>query len=161
MTGFYNGTAFTYLSEVNFDAEESLAPNLVVDATNSTNLTVRIDVTVWFRNGATGPLIDPATAEGPLTADGGAPVVHRDRRRLVRLPDGTRDPVVFAGRPASRCVVTYRSSQRASASSRARRTESRGSRFQMILRAPACGKVAFAAAPLPQAAPQNRTCRRT
>lgn len=62
VTGFYNGSAFTYLSDVNFHAEESLAPNLVVDATTSTNLTVRIDLTVWFRNGATGPLINPATA---------------------------------------------------------------------------------------------------
>lgn len=62
VTGFYNGTAFSFLSDVNFYAEESLQPNLVVAATTATNLTVRIDLTVWFRNGATGPLIDPATA---------------------------------------------------------------------------------------------------
>ncbi len=62
VTGFYNGVAFTYLSDVNFHAEESLSPNLVVDATAATNLTVRIDLSVWFRNGANGPLIDPATA---------------------------------------------------------------------------------------------------
>lgn len=60
--GSYNGTAFIYLSDVNFHAEETLQPNLVVDGTTATNLTVRIDLTVWFRNGATGSLIDPATA---------------------------------------------------------------------------------------------------
>ncbi|MCE9603123.1 MAG: hypothetical protein K8S21_13040 [Gemmatimonadetes bacterium] len=62
VTGFYNGTAFTYLSDVNFHAEQTLTPNLVVDATTATNLTVRIDLSIWFRNGATGPLIDPTTA---------------------------------------------------------------------------------------------------
>ncbi len=62
VTGFYNGVAFTYLTDVNFEAEETLSPPLVVDGTTPTNLTVRIDLSTWFRNGATGPLIDPATA---------------------------------------------------------------------------------------------------
>ena len=62
VTGFYNGTPFTYLSDVNFHAEESLSPPLVVDGATPTNLTVRIDIASWFRNGAAGPLINPATA---------------------------------------------------------------------------------------------------
>lgn len=62
VSGFYNGAAFTYLSDVNFHTEEDLTPNLVVDAAAATNLTVRIDLTVWFRDGANGPLIDPTTA---------------------------------------------------------------------------------------------------
>jgi len=62
VSGFYNGAAFTFVSDVNFKAEESLVPPLVVGADAATNVTVRIDLSVWFRNGATGPLIDPATA---------------------------------------------------------------------------------------------------
>ena len=68
VTGFYNGVPFTYVSDVNFEVEESLSPPLVVDAAVALNLTVRIDLTTWFRNGATGPLIDPATA-GPNGAN--------------------------------------------------------------------------------------------
>lgn len=62
VTGFYNGVPFTFVSEVDFEVEETLSPPLVVDAAGALNLTVRLDLTVWFRNGATGPLIDPATA---------------------------------------------------------------------------------------------------
>lgn len=64
VSGFYNGVAFTFLTDVNFDAEEDLQPALVVDGSTTTNLTVRLDLARWFRQGATGPLIDPATA-GP------------------------------------------------------------------------------------------------
>jgi len=62
VTGFYNGVAFTYLSDLDFEIETDLMPNLVVDGTTSSNLTVRIDLSLWFRNGATGPLVNPATA---------------------------------------------------------------------------------------------------
>jgi hypothetical protein len=62
VSGFYNGVAFTFLSDVNFDAEEDLQPAIVVDGATPTNLTVRLDLARWFRNGSTGPLIDPATA---------------------------------------------------------------------------------------------------
>lgn len=62
VSGFYNGVAFTFLSDVNFDAEEELQPALVVDGTTATNLTIRLDLTLWFRNGTSGSLINPATA---------------------------------------------------------------------------------------------------
>lgn len=62
VTGFYNGAPFTFVSDVNFDAEEDLQPNLVIGETTQAELTVRIDLTVWFREGLTGPLINPATA---------------------------------------------------------------------------------------------------
>jgi len=62
VTGRFNGTPFTFLSDVNFRAEAPLTPNLVVDAATTTDLTVRIDLASWFRVGGTGALIDPATA---------------------------------------------------------------------------------------------------
>jgi hypothetical protein len=62
VTGFYNGTPFTFVSDVNFDAEEDLVPALVIGETSQADLTVRIDLTVWFRQGLTGSLINPATA---------------------------------------------------------------------------------------------------
>ncbi len=62
VTGFYNGTPFTYTTDVDFEAEESIQPPLVIAATSVANLTVRIDPSIWFRTGATGPLINPATA---------------------------------------------------------------------------------------------------
>lgn len=89
VTGFYNGAAFTYLSDVNFHAEEDLVPNLVIDATTATNLTVRIDLTVWFRNGATGPLIDPATAG---SSGGNKSVVENNIKNSVKVfEDRDRD----------------------------------------------------------------------
>lgn len=82
VTGFYNGAAFTYLSDVNFDAEETLTPNLVVDATTQTNLTVRIDLTTWFRDGANGPLINPATAG---SGGGNKSVVENNIKNSVKM----------------------------------------------------------------------------
>jgi len=62
VTGFYNGTPFTFVSDVNFDAEEDLVPALVIGETAQADLTVRIDLTVWFRQGLNGALINPASA---------------------------------------------------------------------------------------------------
>lgn len=62
VTGFYNGTPFTFVSEVNFEIEEELVPALVIGETGQADLTVRIDLTRWFRQGLNGALINPATA---------------------------------------------------------------------------------------------------
>lgn len=89
VTGFYNGAAFTYLSDVNFSAEEALVPNLVVGATTATNLTVRVDLTGWFRNGVTGPLIDPATAG---SGGGNKSLVENNIKNSVKVfEDNDRD----------------------------------------------------------------------
>jgi len=49
-----------------------IVPPLVVDASgSSTNLTIRLDVSTWFRVGGTGTVIDPSTAN-PGGANEGA-----------------------------------------------------------------------------------------
>lgn len=89
VTGFYNGAAFTYLSDVNFDAEEELQPSLVVDAVAAVNLTVRLDLSLWFRTGGIGPLINPATA-GPSGVN--KSVVENNIKNSVRVfEDDDRD----------------------------------------------------------------------
>jgi len=61
--GTFNGTPFTYTSSLDQEQEYSFVPPLVVDASGSaTNLTIRVDVSTWFRAGGTGALISPTTA---------------------------------------------------------------------------------------------------
>ncbi len=63
VTGRYNGTAFTFTTPLDAEQEYTFSPPLVVDASGgATNLTIRLDVSTWFRNGTGGPLVDPATA---------------------------------------------------------------------------------------------------
>lgn len=61
--GLFNGQAFTYTSDLNEEQEFTFSPALVIDASgSSTNLTIRLDVSTWFKTPGTGALIDPATA---------------------------------------------------------------------------------------------------
>lgn len=61
--GTFNGTPFTYTTPMDQEQELTFAPALVVDASGSAaNLTLKMDVTTWFRVGGTGALIDPASA---------------------------------------------------------------------------------------------------
>jgi hypothetical protein len=81
VTGTFNGTAFTFESDVTAVQEMALNPALVVtDSVLSTNLTVRINLGDWFR-AADGSVIDPATA-----GKGGANenVVKDNIRRSLR-----------------------------------------------------------------------------
>jgi len=59
--GTFNGSAFTFETDLDVEQELDLVPALVVDETTTTNVTVRVDVSTWFRS-VTGALIDPATA---------------------------------------------------------------------------------------------------
>ncbi len=60
--GTFNGQAFTYESDLNVEQEFNLSPALVIDEmTTSTNVTIRVDLSAWFRT-ASGGLLDPATA---------------------------------------------------------------------------------------------------
>ena len=59
--GTFNGTAFTYESDLDVEQELKLPEPLVVTDASSTNLTVRIAIAQWFRTGA-GVLVDPVTA---------------------------------------------------------------------------------------------------
>jgi hypothetical protein len=59
--GTWNGNAFTYWTDLDVEQEFDLNPPLVVEGSQATNVTVRLDLAVWFRSGA-GTLLDPATA---------------------------------------------------------------------------------------------------
>lgn len=68
--GTFNGTAFTF--ETDLDVEQKMdltAPLVVADTTTSTNLTVRVDLASWFKNAA-GAIIDPSTANKGGTNEG-------------------------------------------------------------------------------------------
>ncbi len=59
--GTYNGTPFTYTSPIDLEQESVLSPPLVVNASGtSTNVTLRMDVSTWFKSGTA--VIDPSTA---------------------------------------------------------------------------------------------------
>ena len=63
VTGFYNGAPFTFITDLDAEQEIQFVPPLVVGgATSAANVTMRFDLSLWFRNGTTGPLISPATA---------------------------------------------------------------------------------------------------
>ncbi|GBD32547.1 hypothetical protein HRbin33_01517 [bacterium HR33] len=60
--GTFNGTAFTYETDLNVEQELDLVPPLVIaDTTTTTNLTIRVDLRQWFR-APDGTLVNPATA---------------------------------------------------------------------------------------------------
>ena len=60
--GTYNGTPFTYESDLDVDQELHLDSALVVsDTTTSTNLTIRVVLADWFKS-SNGGLVDPSTA---------------------------------------------------------------------------------------------------
>ncbi len=67
--GSFDGQAFTYETDLNEEQEFELNPPLVItDSTTTTNVTVRLDVSQWFSDGA-GGLVDPATANKGGTAE--------------------------------------------------------------------------------------------
>lgn len=60
-TGTFNGTPFTFESDVNAQQEVNLVPPIVVtDSTLNVDVTIRVNTDSWFRSGTA--LIDPATA---------------------------------------------------------------------------------------------------
>lgn len=64
--GTFNGTAFTFVTDLNADEEFALTPPIVVSAQTDVAITLKVDVSRWFLNGAV--LIDPSLAlkGGPL-----------------------------------------------------------------------------------------------
>ena len=62
MTGTYNGTAFTYTSDLDVEQEHDLVPPLAVTDAAGANLTLFVDLQSWFLAQGGGALIDPATA---------------------------------------------------------------------------------------------------
>jgi hypothetical protein len=62
LRGTFNGEDFTFTTDLNEDQEIALSPPLVVtEDTGPINVTLTIDLSVWFRTSA-GTLIDPRTA---------------------------------------------------------------------------------------------------
>lgn len=61
VTGTYNGTPFTYTSDLEAEQERDLVPPLTLSTASATDLTLFVDVDTWFRTGG-GTLVDPATA---------------------------------------------------------------------------------------------------
>ena len=94
--GTYNGRAFVYSARVGAKMELGFSPPIVVDAAG-TNVTVRIDVSTWFRS-SSGALIDPQTANaGGANEAAVAANIQRsfeafgDRDRNGRRDDGSDD----------------------------------------------------------------------
>ena len=58
--GTFNGTAFTYESDLDVEQELDLVPPLLVDDATGVNVTIFVDVDTWFRSPG-GSLLDPDT----------------------------------------------------------------------------------------------------
>jgi len=61
VTGSYNGTPFTYTTDLGAEQEQALVPPLSLATATATDLTLFVDIDTWFRTGA-ATLIDPASA---------------------------------------------------------------------------------------------------
>ena len=61
VTGTYNGTPFTYTTDLGEEQERALVPPLSLSTAAATDLTLFVDVGTWFRTAA-GTLLDPASA---------------------------------------------------------------------------------------------------
>lgn len=66
VTGTFNGTAFTFTTDLNADEEFNLSPPIVIASQTDVAITLMVDVSSWFLNGVV--LIDPTLAlkGGPL-----------------------------------------------------------------------------------------------
>ena len=62
VTGTFNHTPFTFTTGLDAQQEITFVPPLVVGPGGASNVTIRFDISTWFRNGAGGPLVDPSTA---------------------------------------------------------------------------------------------------
>jgi hypothetical protein len=61
-TGTFNGTPFTFTSDLDAEQRMELVPPVVVtESSTSVDVTLKVDLTTWFADG-TGGLVDPATA---------------------------------------------------------------------------------------------------
>jgi hypothetical protein len=60
--GTFNGEAFTFVTDLDEEQERELSPPLVIaDDSDPANVTLRFDMSRWFRD-SSGTLIDPRTA---------------------------------------------------------------------------------------------------
>jgi hypothetical protein len=66
--GSFNGTPFTFVSDLQAELKLELSPPLVVDGSGTTDLTLFADLGTWFRD-AGGNLLDPSSVSGQTVAD--------------------------------------------------------------------------------------------
>ncbi|MGH7529524.1 MAG: hypothetical protein ACREMN_04000 [Gemmatimonadales bacterium] len=89
VTGTYSQAGarsdFTYMSDLNEDQEIFLDPPLTIVDGDETTVTLRLDVSRWFVNGAGDALLDPATANK------GAPNENVVRDNIRASIDAFRD----------------------------------------------------------------------
>lgn len=66
VTGTFNGTAFTFVSDLNAEQEFDLSPPVIVSGQTDVEVTLMVDLSTWFVSGTT--LINPVLAlkGGPL-----------------------------------------------------------------------------------------------
>ena len=62
MVGTWNGTPFTYISDLDVEQEHDFVPPITVTDTTGANLTLLVDLQSWFLNQSANGFIDPATA---------------------------------------------------------------------------------------------------
>ncbi|MHB0962729.1 MAG: hypothetical protein ACYC5V_05925 [Gemmatimonadaceae bacterium] len=84
--GTFNGTPFVYTSRLDAELEMEFEPPVVVDGTGG-NITVQIDISSWFRNGA--DVIDPRTANEGGVNEG--IVKEQIKRSFHAVEDDDRD----------------------------------------------------------------------
>lgn len=60
--GTWNGTPFTFESDLDVEQEFDLAPPLVIAQSASVNVTLKVNLGEWFVNATRDGLVDPATA---------------------------------------------------------------------------------------------------
>lgn len=68
--GTWNGTPFTYISDLDVEQEIELVPPITVTDSTGASLTLSVDLGAWFLNAGGNGLIDPLTANKGGAAEG-------------------------------------------------------------------------------------------
>ncbi len=70
MTGTYNGTAFTYESDLDVEQEHDLNPPITVTDASGASLTLLVDLQQWFLNAGGTGFINPTDGNNGGSAEG-------------------------------------------------------------------------------------------
>ena len=62
VTGTYNGTPFTFTTDLDAEQEIALSPPITTDGSTPASITLFVDVSSWFKTADGTGLVDPATA---------------------------------------------------------------------------------------------------
>lgn len=86
--GWYNGTEFTFTSDLMDKQEYRLVPSITVTDGTATNVTLHLDISGWFTD-ASGALVDPVSAnKGGINEN---MVKDHIRTSIDAFEDGDRD----------------------------------------------------------------------